>query len=361
MHLALSETPVEGADAVIRPPAHPIQVAARLRALLRLNVLETAARSRARDVRCAGGEPSPVRPVASDQSVLYVGQPDPQFLRLRHALNGRGAEVIAAFSTFSAFDYLHERAFDAVVLNAEPERETAHTVCSAMRRNTRLYHTPALILARGEVYAEADEAFARGASDILDAAAPCDVLCERIMGLASERRRRRDAKTLLEACRISSLVDSSTDLFGDAFGRTHLETLLSDGQRQNAPLSVVALEALTPPDAGPSTGPCAHSALTQFASMLRHCVRAEDLAVRADESRFYLVLPSTEVEQADVVAARVAAIAECTAYESEDPLNPFRMMIRHQVRQSVAGDTADSLLARAFATDAGPARRREAV
>ena len=41
-----------------------------------------------------------------------------------------GAEVIAAFSSYSAFDYLHERSFDAVVLNASGKRDTAFTISS---------------------------------------------------------------------------------------------------------------------------------------------------------------------------------------------------------------------------------------
>ena len=358
-HIALADRVVEAADATLRQPAHPIQIAARLRALLRLNVVESAARLRARDVRRAGAEPARMHLISEARSVLYVGQPDPQFLKLRHALSERGAQIVAAFSTFNAFDYLHERGFDAVVLNADPNREVAHTVCSAMRRNTRLYHTPAIILARGEIYAEADEAFARGASDILDARAPSAELCERIMALAGERRRRRDAKGLLEACRVASLIDSETDLFNDAFGRAHLDTLIAHARASRAPLSVVALDVLTPPGAGPADGPRAHHALIQFASMLRHCVRAEDVAVRADAGRFYLVLPATEADQGEVVAARVAAIAECTAYESEDPLQPFRMMIRHRVSQTAAGDDAQSLLKRAFAVTE-QARRREA-
>ncbi len=40
----------------------------------------------------------------------------PQFLALSNALLRNGAEVVGAFTAFTAFDYLHERPFDAVVL-----------------------------------------------------------------------------------------------------------------------------------------------------------------------------------------------------------------------------------------------------
>ena len=349
------------ADAVLRGPAHPIQIAARMRALLRLRVLERTARLRGRDLRAFGADPAPVSTAETPASVLYVGEPGPVFMSLSHALSARGGELVGAFSTFNAFDYLHERAFDAVALNAAPTPETAHTVCSAMRRNTRLYHTPAVILTPQEFYPEADEAFARGASDILPADTGEAEIGRRLLGLAAERRRRRDAKALLDACRVTRVLDDATDLFSERFARSHAASLLEEAARTGAALSVVALEAGAPETAGPSDGPRAMRALTEFASMLRHCVRAEDLSARMGRDRFCLILPATSAHEAEVVADRVRAIAECTAYESEDPLNPFRMEIRHAAVEANADEAGDALLARAF--DALPARerRREAV
>lgn len=338
----------EGADAVIVPPAHPIQIAARLRSLLRLRVLEETARLRLSDLGDAGHLLHKTEHSGGSVGVLYAGPPDPAYLRLEHALERTGAQVIAAFSTFNAFDYLHERAFDAVVLNTRPKPDVAHTVCSAMRRNTRLYHTPTVLLSHDEIYPAADEAFARGASDILPASLAPDELAERILALAQERRRRRLSKGLLESCRVSAVLDSETDLFSDAFGQRHLSSLVQASTGTAQPLSVIALTASVPGNAGPAEGRHASAALNQFASMLRHCVRAEDLAVRVSANAFYLALPGTSASDAAVVAARVAAIAECTAYEGADPNTPFRVLIRHEVAEAGPGDRGQSLVARAF-------------
>lgn len=349
------------ADAVLRGPAHPIQIAARMRALLRLRVLERTARIRAGDLRTLGADPAPVSRAQAPTSVLYVGEPGPVFMSLSHAMRARDAEIVGAFSTFNAFDYLHERAFDAVALNAAPTPETAHTVCSAMRRNTRLYHTPAVILTPREFYPEADEAFARGASDILPADTDEAEIGRRLLGLAAERRRRRDAKTLLDACRVTRALDEETDLFSERFARAHAASLLEEAGRTGDALSVVALKAGAPASAGPREGPRAMRAMTEFASMLRHCVRAEDLSARMGGERFFLILPATAAHEAEVVADRVRAIAECTAYESEDPLNPFRMEIRHAVVEAGSEETGDALIARAFDALPERVRRREAV
>lgn len=338
----------DGADAVIVPPAHPIQIAARVRSLLRLGVLEATARQRLADLGDAGHVLHKSEQKGGPISVLYAGPPDPAYLRLEHALERSGAKTVAAFSTFNAFDYLHERAFDAVVLNTRPKPDIAHTVCSAMRRNTRLYHTPTVLLSHDEVYRFADEAFARGASDILPAFLDADDLAGRILALAQERRRRRLSKSLLESCRVSAVLDSETDLFAETFGLRHLSSLITLSQTQKLPLSVIGLSVSVPGVAGPSEGRHASGALNQFASMLRHCVRAEDLAVRLSTNTFYLALPGTSAADASVVAARVAAIAECTAYEGADPNSSFRILLRHQVADVSAGERAQALISRAL-------------
>jgi two-component system cell cycle response regulator PopA len=316
------------AAAFLHAPAPAMQIAARLRSLIRLTVLEDIARLRAADTHEAGVSPGPAQTGPDGASVLFVGKPCPAFMRLQHAMAGSQVETVAAFSTFTAFDYLHERAFDAVVLNTDPDPELAHTVCSAMRRNTRLYHTPAILLSRGDGYAQAEEAFARGASDILSGQASETEMRERVTALGMERRRRRRAKAMLETCRAASLLDGSSDLYGPAFGEQHFNSLLLDRRKSGRRLAVVGLSADAPADAGSQR---IGSALDQFAAMLRHCVRAEDLAVRRKGDQFYLVLPNTPVDEAQLVADRICAIAECTAYEGADPGQPFRLTVSSNV------------------------------
>ena len=59
-------------------------------------------------------------------------------------------------------------------------------------------------------------------------------------------------------------------------------------------------------------------------------------------------LPYTDTPGIDCVAARVAAIAECTAFESDDPLQPFRLTVRAAPVQPRPGETAEALVERAL-------------
>jgi two-component system cell cycle response regulator PopA len=210
-----------------------------------------------------------------------------------------------------------------------------------MRRNTRLYHTPAILLTADTDYAGADEAFARGASDILSDNASNDEMRDRVMALASERRRRRLAKARLEACRLPSLLDNDSDLYNERFGRVHLQSLMDHAAARLEPMSLIMLGVSAPQEAGMKGFA---KATNQFAGMLRHCVRAEDFVVRLAQDRFLIALPNTPQTEAKMVSNRVSAIAECTAYEGADPLKPFRLELSPSIEDAAGETSAEALI-----------------
>jgi two-component system cell cycle response regulator PopA len=77
-------------------------------------------------------------------------------------------------------------------------------------------------------------------------------------------------------------------------------------------------------------------------------VRAEDMAMRTAGGDFVIALPQSPAELADVVAARVCAIAECTAYESDQPSAPFRLSLNANVMEPQPGMTAEAVIASAL-------------
>lgn len=337
----------DGADAWIPEPATPAQLAARVRALFRLDAMERIAERRKAATALYGERVPNIDPLTAPANVLYVGDASPRFMSLVHVMEEVDADVVAAFSSYSAFDYLHERSFDAVVLNAAGNRDMAFTISSAMRRNARLYHTPILLLTGDEDAEAAEEAFARGVSDILTASTDDVGMRERVMTLAAERRRRRDAKALLEACRDPRTLEIDTGLFHAGFVTSHIQDLLNVAETGEISFAVLALEAELPDGIERPDDLSAEKARRQFAAMLRHLLRAEDAAARLNASTFLAVLPFTEPEGVDCVAARVSAIAECTAFESEDPLQPFRLSVHSRTIVPRPGETAEALMERA--------------
>lgn len=339
-----SETPPEGFDGWLRRPVSAVQLANRVQSLRRLWVMEDAARRRRAAAEVFGhtvntdvlGEKRP--------TVLFVGDATSRFMAIRHALNSADTGMVAAFSSFSAFDYLHERPFDAVILNAINKKELAFTISSAMRRNARLYHTPVLLLTPSGRYESADEAFARGVSDILPDNASSAEISARVLRLADERRRRRAAKTVLENCRARSTTDAELGLYRSKLALAHLQDLLNTAakSRKSTGLVLISIEA---PETSVSQEKLS-GAKVQFAAMLRHLLRAEDFPALIAPDLYAAILPYTSKDGAACVAERIAAVADCTAFDGDDPLYPFRLNV-HCVSLEAAGEeTAEALMER---------------
>jgi len=337
----------DAVDSWIREPTLPVQIAARIRALARLHSMEEVAKRRTAVTALYGDRGRNLDPVDPTPCVLYVGDASPRFMALQHILKGADAEVIGAFSSYSAFDYLHERPFDAVVLNATGKRDVAFTISSAMRRNARLYHTPVLLMGGDEDSQSAEEAYARGVSDIISPNASDEEMRDRILALAAERRRRRRAKAALEACREPRTLDIETGLFHAAFVTSHLQDLIHAAARHEISLSVLALKVVSPLTEDGAGASSTEKAKRQFAAMLRHLLRTEDAAARIGPDTFLAILPFTDTSGIDCVATRVAAIADCTAFESEDPLQPFRLSVLSASVELRPDEAAESLIERA--------------
>jgi len=156
------------ADVVMRGPVHPAQICARLQLAKRVSVMEEEARLRAATLRQFGQQVD--LSLNSDDyraaQILFIGHPSPFFLGLERAVRTQGGSITAAFSTFTAFDYLHERDFDAVVCNAIDNQDACFVIANAFRRNTRLFHTPLCLFVDLDDFSELERAFESGFSNL---------------------------------------------------------------------------------------------------------------------------------------------------------------------------------------------------
>ena len=100
-------------DGVLESGATHTALAARINSSLRIAVMADEARLRFKSLAKFGGAPKP--PTLNMEKVpriLIFGLPGPDMMRFTAALEARGAHAIAAFTSFTAFDYLHDGDFD---------------------------------------------------------------------------------------------------------------------------------------------------------------------------------------------------------------------------------------------------------
>ena len=201
-------------DLTFATPTYPAQVALRLESLVRMSIAEEEYELRLETFADHGRRLDLPEEPRGPYKILAVGDPEPQFLALSNALARAGADVVGAFTAYTAFDYLHERAFDAALLWGGENQSEALSIAAGMRRNTRLFHVPALLYLKAGSSVTHAEAYGKGVSDVASAETPPEVTARRVLELARAYRRQNAIRKALDLARSSGLMDPATGLFG---------------------------------------------------------------------------------------------------------------------------------------------------
>lgn len=341
-----------GIDLMLSGTPHPAQITLRLEQLLRAAVAEEEFELR-RDTFAGYGvsmatPDEQVPPIA----VLAVGAADHRFLGLSNCLIDAGVQVVAAPTPYTAFDYLHERNFDAAVLWGGENRAVAMSIASGMKRNTRLYHIPILLYLQSGEEVNLFDLYRRGFADIAEGKVSEQEAAERILALARHHRRRVAIRRALDSARSSHLTDPVTGLFDREPFAAHLGRVFTSARARRRPLSlcvlkVVRTEALNRIN---QTG-WLDRALPQVGAMISRLVRVEDTAASLAPDTFALMMPATDANAARLAAERIAAVIACTAFEAGEGRSPFVIEFDIGVAEMKEGEGPIQLLERAV-TDA---------
>ncbi len=311
-------------DLALASPLHPEQAAARIEALVRLSVAEEQFETCVKTFAEFGRRLESAPPDRGPLRVLAVGEPAPQFLALSNALTESGAEVVGAFTAYTAFDYLHERPFEAVVLWAGDDPGELLSIASGMRRNTRLYHIPAILCFGDRDQVTASGSFPAGVSDVVAPDEAPARIARRVVTLARGHRRAVAIRTALERARNSGLMDAATGLFTRELFAAHLARLARSAHASGRPLSVCVLRIADTPDiARARKGAWLDRAIPQIGSMIGRLVRVEDTAARLAGEVFAVALPATPLAAGEAAGERIGAVIACTAFDAGEDATPF--------------------------------------
>lgn len=340
-------------DLMMTPPVHPAQAALRLEHLLRAAVASEEFELRRATFEEAGVRLSP-ETIEAPRRILAVGEPDPRFLALSNHLADRGVQLTAALTPYTAFDYLHERDFDAVLLWGGDKRGETLSIASGIKRNTRLFHLPVVLYLRSDSEISLGEIFNRGVADVASPDAPEQETADRILALADAYRRHHQVRETLERARNTGVMDPATGLFTRELFANHLARLSNAANQRKRPLSVCVLRvADRGPVAAARSGGWVDRAMPQIGAMISRLVRAEDTAARLAPEVFALALPATRLGEARLVSERIAAVIGCTAFHAGDDKTPFVVSFDIGEAERLIDESPASLLERA-ALDARP-------
>ncbi|MEH6698116.1 MAG: diguanylate cyclase [Brevundimonas sp.] len=338
-------------DLAMTAPAHPVQLRIRLEQLVRAALAEEELNLRIDTFRQQGqaidlplSDLTPVR-------VLAAGKPDRRFLALSNALAEDGAEVVAAPTPYTAFDYLHESPFDAAVLWGAEDHAPALSIASGMKRNTRLYHIPVMLYLNDGAQMDASDLFGRGFADVAAADTDERETARRLMAMARFHRRQTGVRRALESVRGSGLTDPDTGLFTRDLFAQHLGRVSEASRERRRPLSLCVLKVtMTEPVEEARRDGWLARALPQIGTMVSRLIRTEDTAARLSSEVFALALPGTTEAQARIAAQRIVAVIGCTAFEAGPGRSPFVVDFELGVAEQQAGEAPARTLERASST-----------
>lgn len=337
-------------DSIIYAPAHAMQISQRTEAVLRLQRMEREIFQRVDTynddfgIDCDFSLDAIERPF----NILFIGKATPSFMTILNALQNQNVSVSAAFSSFSAFNFLHDEEFDAVVMNALEDEESSILVIETMRRNSRLYDIPVIFLTK-EVKEDVESIYNYGVHDMIQENADMPEIRGRILEAANFHRIHQHMKKSLRDLRFDGCTDLATGMFNRDFLIHHMNRVVGYCQANKYDLSLIALKIQAN---APMNIPIDRiaQAENQVGSMLKALLRVQDISARVAKDTFILVFPEQGVDRLAPILERISGIVDCAAFDSGNPDagGPFTMSIEAVKIARMPHETAEQLLANAL-------------
>jgi len=313
-------------DSVLLEPCHPAQVVLRTIGLIRLAQMEQEIGLRLetlkRDFGITHEHPKAIE--NAPFKILFVGKASPEFMVIINALQRKSVRVIAAFTSFTAFDYLYEQKFDAVVMNGLASLDAALSITQTMRKNAKLYHLPALLMANALSSQDHDAVFDAGMNDILNADGNLEDISKRILEQANFHRLHQSLKHEFGMLGGDVCTDTGTQLYNKSFFNAHLARVFKFYDKQDMPVSLCLIR-VSPSDDN-KTDEAIAASYQQIGAMIKNLVRLQDITARLAPNLFAISFPGQTAGQLDPVIKRIESILKCATLS--DPLTGAVLKIK---------------------------------
>jgi len=298
-------------DSVLLEPCHPAQIVLRTIGLIRLANMEQEIGLRLETLERDFGI-THERPKVNENepfNILFVGKASPEFMVVINALQRKNVHVVAAFTSFTAFDYLYEQTFDAVVMNGLVSLDSALSVTQTMRKNAKLYHVPALLLASNIRKRDQDAVYDTGMNDILDAKGNLEDISARVLEQANFHRLHQNLKYEFGMLGGDTCTDTATRLYNKSFFNAHLVRVFKFYDTQDMPVSLCLIR-ISPQDSNKTDDAIAAS-YQQIGIMIKNLVRLQDITARLEPNLFAISFPGQTAGQLGPVIERIESILKC--------------------------------------------------
>lgn len=339
-----------GIDDAVIWPVHPDLVLARLRPLARVATMRTEylARRAVMDAENLSPEAPDAAETATPPSILVIG-PEETSETVTQAI--ADAQVMVAADLVEAQRLMDERLFDAAVMAPAGNPQPYLDLCLQVRRNVRLFNLPVVFISGDGSADDLATAMSMGASSALRADAGITELRFTLRVLVRRQRLRWALRRSLGSQLTPATVDPVIPgVYSLPFLDLCLTARLSGAETRVRRFSVIEFAFAGVESIRHEFGEeSERSLISQIGQWLTLLVRAEDMVASLGGSRFAVVLPDTPLSEAQVVMHRIAGVISNTEFAAKDVYRVVTVWPFVNAAEVVAGDTPESLLARAAA------------
>ena len=252
----------------------------------------------------------------------------------------------------TALDYLARRDFDAVIINAASDIEPYIPFVREIRRKSRLYNLPVLILADRNKLARCENIYKTGITDAIAKPYSCEELKLRVNLLVRESRFRDSLKEIYRQAKHLATSDSLTGLYSRGFLLEHVSSMVTDANRTSQSFSLAALSIGNIQAINSELGYAAGDRIIrQIGEVMSLLIRGEDLAARYSGSKFIIALPDTREEHARNAIQRINGVIAHTEFVVDGHYAPVMVTLNTTLVGFQQGDTAESLIERTHKVD----------
>jgi two-component system, cell cycle response regulator len=339
-----------GADDFLTKPVNDISLFCRIKSLVRLKMLTDELRIRAETGNSIGFVVKtqilePERP----GNVMLVDMRASSAERISTALAGKHA-VHHVNDPHVAVEAAAEAdvPFELVIISLEQDRFDGLRLCSQLRSFEATRQTPILILVDPDDQQLLLRALDMGVNDYLMRPVDKQELMARVNTQVKRWRYTEQLRSSVKASIELAITDSLTGLYNRRYLETHLGHLIEHFINRGKALSILAIDVdFFKPINDTHGHDAGDKVLQELAVRIRHCTRTIDLCCRTGGEEFILVLPSTDLNDADTIAERL---------RKSVAMKPFAVSEDQGVSVTIsiglaglgdASDTLDKLLKRA--------------
>ena len=338
-----------GFDGIILQNTPKEYIKSRLQSLVRIQNMYEEAKLRFTSLKAFGGASSiPDFSNARPKKILIYSEPCPEAMVCAAILENISISSISAPSSFLAFDYLHSTSFDAVIIIAKENEKSALSFTNTLRKNSRLFHLPCLILTSPDFFIVPYDA-KHGATDIAHYTDDLNFSIGRLL-LAIEEKRRREALSLaFAAAKTPIAIDVSTGLYSQDFFKHHLLALCEDSAKSDfelaaKPISVGLINVTLADAVSQSNGESEVRRIrAQIGGMISRLVRVEDTACALSRFRFAVVFAYSQKRDAEIALERIIAVLASSAFDFEDKSRNIAIEVNGKAVQLGPDLTAEKL------------------